>query len=122
MPYELRAKGRAVQTFDTEDEAVTGARELIRAQPDSDPEIWDTTQPASLRRPPRARHGARTSPARSASDAVGKVRQTRARTESTEPDHDAVPVTIRPAGAGWRVTGLILNARVHPIVWPWVAR
>jgi hypothetical protein len=26
MPYELRAKGRAVQTFDTEDEAVAGAR------------------------------------------------------------------------------------------------
>jgi hypothetical protein len=43
MPYELRAKGRAVQTFDTEDEAVAGARELIRTQPDSDPEIWDTT-------------------------------------------------------------------------------
>jgi hypothetical protein len=43
MPYELRAKGRAVQTFDTEDEAVTGARELIRVQPDSDAEIWDTT-------------------------------------------------------------------------------
>jgi hypothetical protein len=43
MPYELREKGRAVQTFDTEDEAVAGARELIRTQPDSDPEIWDTT-------------------------------------------------------------------------------
>jgi hypothetical protein len=43
MPYELRAKGRTVQTFDTEDEAVAGARELIRTQPDSDPEIWDTT-------------------------------------------------------------------------------
>ena len=26
MPYELRAKGRAVQTFDAEDEAVAGAR------------------------------------------------------------------------------------------------
>ena len=26
MPYELRAKGRTVQTFDTEDEAVAGAR------------------------------------------------------------------------------------------------
>ncbi len=43
MPYELRAKGRTVQTFGTEDEAVAGARELIRTQPDSDPEIWDTT-------------------------------------------------------------------------------
>jgi hypothetical protein len=43
MPYELRAKGRAVQTFDTEDEAAAGARELILTQPDSDPEIWDTT-------------------------------------------------------------------------------
>ena len=32
-----------MQTFDTEDEAVTGARELIRVQPDSDAEIWDTT-------------------------------------------------------------------------------
>ena len=29
MPYELRAKGRTVQTFDTEDEGVAGARELI---------------------------------------------------------------------------------------------
>ena len=74
MPNELREKGRAVQTFDTEDEAVAGARELIRTQPDSDPEIWDTTtgKPAA----PRVRHGARVSPARSASDAVRKVRQT----------------------------------------------
>ena len=30
MPYELRAKGRTVQTFDTEDEAVAGAPALIR--------------------------------------------------------------------------------------------
>jgi hypothetical protein len=43
MHYELRAKDRTVQKFDTEDEAVTAARELIRAQPDSVPEIWDTT-------------------------------------------------------------------------------
>ena len=43
MPYELRDKGRTVQTFDTEEEAVDGARELLRTQPDSDPEIWDTT-------------------------------------------------------------------------------
>ena len=43
MHYELRAKDRTVQKFDTEDAAVTAARELIRAQPDSDPEIWDTT-------------------------------------------------------------------------------
>ena len=43
MPYELRAKGWTAQTFDTEDEAVAGARALIRTQPDSDPEIWDTT-------------------------------------------------------------------------------
>ena len=43
MPYELREKGRPVQTFDTEDEAVAGARELLRTQPDSAPEIWDTT-------------------------------------------------------------------------------
>jgi hypothetical protein len=43
MAYELRANGRTAQTFDTEDAAVAGARELIRTQPDSDPEIWDTT-------------------------------------------------------------------------------
>jgi hypothetical protein len=43
MPYELRAKGRVVQTFDTEEEAVAGARELMRTQRDRDPEIWDMT-------------------------------------------------------------------------------
>jgi hypothetical protein len=43
MPYELREKGRTVQTFDTEAEAVDGARKLVRTQPDSDPEICDTT-------------------------------------------------------------------------------
>ena len=41
MPYELRAKGRTEQTFDTEDEAAAAARELIWTQPDCDPEIWD---------------------------------------------------------------------------------
>ena len=43
MAYELRARGHTVQTFDTEDEAVAGALELMRTQPDSDPEIRDTT-------------------------------------------------------------------------------
>ena len=47
MHYELRAKDRTVQKFDTEDEAVTAARELIRAQPDSDPEIWDAPTAAT---------------------------------------------------------------------------
>jgi hypothetical protein len=32
-----------MQTFDTQEEAVAGARDLMRTQPDSDPEIWDTT-------------------------------------------------------------------------------
>lgn len=43
MPYELRAKGRLVQTFDTEEEAVAGAREILLTQPDSELEIWDMT-------------------------------------------------------------------------------
>jgi hypothetical protein len=38
-----------LRTFDTEEEAVAGARELILTQPDSDPEIWDiaTGKPAA---------------------------------------------------------------------------
>src|ERR1700730_9031166 len=40
MPYELRAKGSPVQTFDTEEEAVAGAREILLTQPDSELEIW----------------------------------------------------------------------------------
>jgi hypothetical protein len=43
MPYELRAKGRPVQTFDTEEEAVAGARKILLTQPDSELEIWDMT-------------------------------------------------------------------------------
>jgi hypothetical protein len=43
MPYELRMNGKTVQTFDTEEEAIAHAREVIKTRPDSEPEIWDTT-------------------------------------------------------------------------------
>ena len=75
MPYELRAKGRTVQTFATEDEAVAGARELIRTQPDSDPEIWDTTtgKPAAPAASKAWREGL---PEGRLLTAIGKARQT----------------------------------------------
>jgi hypothetical protein len=43
MPYELRMGGQAVQTFDTEEEAVAHAREAMQKRPESEPEIFDMT-------------------------------------------------------------------------------
>jgi hypothetical protein len=43
MPYELRIDGHAVQTFDTEEEAVAHAREAMQKRLESEPEIFDTT-------------------------------------------------------------------------------
>jgi hypothetical protein len=43
MPYELRMAGQAVQTFDTEEEALVHAREAMQKRPESEPEILDTT-------------------------------------------------------------------------------
>lgn len=43
MRYELRMNGQSVQTFDTEEEAIAHAREAMRSQPESEPEILDTT-------------------------------------------------------------------------------
>ena len=42
MPYELRMNGHAIQTFDTEEEAVAHAREAMQKRPESEPEIFDT--------------------------------------------------------------------------------
>lgn len=43
MPYELRIKGGPSRTFDTEEEAVARAREVVQAHPDAELEILDTT-------------------------------------------------------------------------------
>ncbi len=41
MAYELRVSGTSRGRFDTEEAAVTAARDLIRANPDADLEIFD---------------------------------------------------------------------------------
>ena len=41
MPYELRVGGVSKGRFDTEEAAVAAARDVIRANPDADPEIFD---------------------------------------------------------------------------------
>ncbi len=41
MPYELRIPGAAPARFETEPEAVEGARDALRANPDAEPEIFD---------------------------------------------------------------------------------
>lgn len=43
MPYELRLDDQTVLTFDSEEEAVARAREEVRANPDLEPELRDTT-------------------------------------------------------------------------------
>jgi hypothetical protein len=43
MPYELRIGGHAVQPFNTEEEAITHAREAVQKRPESEPEIFDMT-------------------------------------------------------------------------------
>ncbi len=42
MPYELRVLGSSVATFETSDEALAHAREVIKDNPDAEPEIFDT--------------------------------------------------------------------------------
>jgi hypothetical protein len=42
MPYEFRMDGKSVQTFDTEEEAVSHAKDAMRTRPESEPEIFDT--------------------------------------------------------------------------------
>ncbi len=41
MAYELRVTGTSRGRFDTEEAAVAAARDVIRANPDADPEIFD---------------------------------------------------------------------------------
>jgi hypothetical protein len=43
MSYALRIKGGASPTFDTEEEAVARAREILQTHPDAELDIWDTT-------------------------------------------------------------------------------
>jgi hypothetical protein len=43
MPYELRLKDGSRQTFDTEEEAVARAGEILQEHPDVEIDIWDTT-------------------------------------------------------------------------------
>jgi hypothetical protein len=43
MPYELRVRGGTSQTFDTEEEAVARAHQMMQTQPGMEAEIWDTT-------------------------------------------------------------------------------
>ncbi len=41
MAYELRVNGTSKGRFDTEAAAVAAARDMIRANPDAEPEIFD---------------------------------------------------------------------------------
>jgi hypothetical protein len=43
MPYELRLNDGPCQTFDTEEEAVARAGEILQEHPDVEVDIWDTT-------------------------------------------------------------------------------
>jgi hypothetical protein len=43
MPYELRLKDGSRQIFDTEEEAVARAGEILQEHPDVEIDIWDTT-------------------------------------------------------------------------------
>lgn len=41
MDYELRLPGRAPTPFDTEEDAVAAARQVLLDDPDAEPEIFD---------------------------------------------------------------------------------
>jgi hypothetical protein len=43
MPYELRLDHKTVEVFASSDEALDRVRHLLKTQPDSQPEIRDTT-------------------------------------------------------------------------------
>ena len=43
MPYELRQAGRPPATFDTEEEAMAAARQVLIDDPDAEPDVIDTT-------------------------------------------------------------------------------
>ncbi len=43
MPYDLRIPGQPSRPFHTEAEAVAAAREALLADPDAEPEIFDTS-------------------------------------------------------------------------------
>lgn len=49
MAYELRLGGVVAGTFETEEAAMAAAREAVLANPDSEPEVYDTEtgQPAA---------------------------------------------------------------------------
>lgn len=49
MPYQLRMKGRAIGTYDTQQEAVEAAKHAIAADPEAEPEVidLDTGAPAA---------------------------------------------------------------------------
>ena len=49
MPYELRVAGKPRDTFETEQEAMAAARELVQADADANVEVFDlaTGQPAA---------------------------------------------------------------------------
>ena len=57
MPYELRVGGKPRSTFETEQEAVAAARELVQADADANVEVFDlaTGRPAA----PGASHAER---------------------------------------------------------------
>ena len=43
MPYELHVSGRQPAVFDTEEQAVAAARQLMLENPDAEPEIRDAS-------------------------------------------------------------------------------
>jgi hypothetical protein len=43
MPFELRIGQTTVATFETADEAIARAREIVRSDADKQPEVVDTT-------------------------------------------------------------------------------
>lgn len=49
MPYELRVGGKSRNTFETEEQAMAAARELVQADADANVEVFDLTtgQPAA---------------------------------------------------------------------------
>ena len=42
MPYERRLSGAPPAPFDTEEQAVAAARHILQANPDAEPEVFDT--------------------------------------------------------------------------------
>ncbi len=43
MPYELRLSGTKPVVFNTEEQAVEAAKQALYANPDAEPEVYDTS-------------------------------------------------------------------------------